>query len=125
DRHGHSVDRHQHNAADEETRIDRLLVVLLWLTVKGLEKAGRVPIAGNEPPRNLEHAGAAHQQNGETRPYFRPKLAGARGILDRAGIGIERDSERLVDDVWHYRAEQPSIHDPPPFVPAKAGTQRS
>ena len=69
------VDRHQYDAADQQARIDRLLLSLR-LPVERFQKAGCILIAGNKASGDFEYAGGAHQKNGKARPDLGPKLAG-------------------------------------------------
>jgi hypothetical protein len=115
-RHQHRVDRHQHDAADQQARIDRLFVPGFWLPVERFQKAIRILIAGDEPPGDFKYAARTHQQNGKARPDLGPELTGPRGVHDRAGINIERDCNGEAHRVGCDRAEQRLVHD---FYPAR------
>src|SRR5262245_44149502 len=107
----HGVDRHQYDAADQQARIDRLLILSLRLAVERFQKAGRVLIAGNKASGDFEYAGGAHQQNGKARPGLGPELTRSRGIHDRAGINVQRDSDGEAHRVGYDRAKQRLVHD--------------
>ena len=47
-RHQHGIDRHQHDAADDELRMDRLRLFLLLFTLERFEESGASFLASED-----------------------------------------------------------------------------